>query len=607
MSGITVRSAYGKLQNPSQDSKDLRDNQYITGQPVGSNRRSLDVFPLGVFEVSASSVVEAGSTNNLVKITAHGAKVGDIIRILSSANNVNEFEVFIDKVIDADNFELASILSANLEAGDTISILRPVSNKLTPDGTTLAQLNLTAIKFKQDGTDVEVEEDTVTPSNSVPLPVKLMEFGGDISISANQIDVNLDDTDDSVALGDGSGNLIDTLTSNTSTLLSLSVKDEDANASLTSLDGKTIEDAVVIASNSTTSPLGSGAVFTGAPFEILKYSVVNVGLISNVASATNGVKLEVSPDGINWDHSHSTTYSGGSGTGYIFNCEFKYARVVYTNGASAQSFFRLQTIVKKNFTKQSLYTIDQVVNGNMFVELGKNVIIGKSTAGGGSFVDVKVNPSGALAVEASLAAGTNNIGDVDVLTLPSIPAGNNNIGDVDIASMPSIPAGNNNIGDVDIASMPVSFNSGIIDSTTQRVVIASDQTVPISAASLPLPSGAATDAKLDTIITAIGNSNTKLDTIIDDNTAELDSTLTNTISGSVITFNPPAQSKLMIIQNSLEASSPIRFTSNSGTPSASNGYYLGIGQSTSTLPAGIVKVARTDASGDGDVTIAYFV
>jgi hypothetical protein len=37
-------------------------------------------------------------------------------------------------------------------------------------------------------------------------------------------------------------------------------------------------------------------------------------------------------------------------------------------------------------------------------------------------------------VTANLAAGTNNIGDVDVLTLPSLPAGVNNIGDVDIAS-----------------------------------------------------------------------------------------------------------------------------------------------------------------------------
>lgn len=60
-------------------------------------------------------------------------------------------------------------------------------------------------------------------------------------------------------------------------------------------------------------------------------------------------------------------------------------------------------------------------------------------------------------VTANLAAGTNNIGDVDVLTLPSIPAGNNNIGDVDIAS---IAAGDNNIGNVDIVTMPNVTNGG---------------------------------------------------------------------------------------------------------------------------------------------------
>jgi hypothetical protein len=50
---------------------------------------------------------------------------------------------------------------------------------------------------------------------------------------------------------------------------------------------------------------------------------------------------------------------------------------------------------------------------------------------------------------ATIAAGDNNIGNVDVVTLPALPSGTNNIGDVDIAS---IAAGNNNIGDVDIAS-----------------------------------------------------------------------------------------------------------------------------------------------------------
>lgn len=67
---------------------------------------------------------------------------------------------------------------------------------------------------------------------------------------------------------------------------------------------------------------------------------------------------------------------------------------------------------------------------------------------GGSSLTV----DGSVSLAAALPAGTNNIGDVDVLTLPSLPAGNNNIGDVDIAS--ALPAGNNNIGDVDVASLP---------------------------------------------------------------------------------------------------------------------------------------------------------
>lgn len=57
-------------------------------------------------------------------------------------------------------------------------------------------------------------------------------------------------------------------------------------------------------------------------------------------------------------------------------------------------------------------------------------------------------------VTANIAAGTNNIGDVDVL---SIAAGDNNIGNVDIAS---IAAGDNNIGNVDIASaLPAGTNA----------------------------------------------------------------------------------------------------------------------------------------------------
>lgn len=47
------------------------------------------------------------------------------------------------------------------------------------------------------------------------------------------------------------------------------------------------------------------------------------------------------------------------------------------------------------------------------------------------------------AFDAALPAGTNNIGDVDVLTLPALPAGTNNIGDVDVLTVPADPFGAN--------------------------------------------------------------------------------------------------------------------------------------------------------------------
>jgi len=65
---------------------------------------------------------------------------------------------------------------------------------------------------------------------------------------------------------------------------------------------------------------------------------------------------------------------------------------------------------------------------------------------------LQVNSTGELKVAQiqALPAGTNNIGDVDILT---IAAGDNNIGNVDIVTLPAIPAGTNNIGDVDVLSV----------------------------------------------------------------------------------------------------------------------------------------------------------
>jgi hypothetical protein len=92
-------------------------------------------------------------------------------------------------------------------------------------------------------------------------------------------------------------------------------------------------------------------------------------------------------------------------------------------------------------------------------------------------------------VDAALPAGTNNIGDVDVL---SIAAGDNNIGNVDIAS---IAAGDNNIGNVDVVTLPnVTLAAG---TNTNEVV--GDAAHDAAVAGNPLRIGARADTALSGI------------------------------------------------------------------------------------------------------------
>lgn len=76
-------------------------------------------------------------------------------------------------------------------------------------------------------------------------------------------------------------------------------------------------------------------------------------------------------------------------------------------------------------------------------------------------VDRAARDNGIVDIGAALPAGTNNIGDVDVLT---IAAGDNNIGNVDIVTVPA----------------PLSTTGGGTEATALRVTIASDSTGVVS-------------------------------------------------------------------------------------------------------------------------------
>jgi hypothetical protein len=159
-----------------------------------------------------------------------------------------------------------------------------------------------------------------------------------------------------------------------------------------------------VENNGTVLPLGSNATFTGESFEVTEFSVLNVNVFSDVSSAIDGVKVQFSTDGINWDHEHKTSFSGPSGIGFIFNCEFKFARVVYVNGAAAQTVFRLQTIAKKEYTESSLYTLDQSVKGGMFSKLVKAALTAKNPSG--DYVSIDCTNGGNLKVSIEEVEGT---------------------------------------------------------------------------------------------------------------------------------------------------------------------------------------------------------
>lgn len=337
--------------------------QFKTIHHTGNNAYGTPAIQKALYEITASSAITAvtevfGSDGQVqfwkISIPAHGASVGNVLRIETAPLINFEFEVMV--VPNPGFLYVLPIAPSIPTAGMTAIVMGWVTAKADSSGSPIVSYSPAPLEFVLDGVATQVEKDTVTPANTIPLPVEIIGGGASEVLLEGYVDPN----------------------------------------------------------NSSTTPLGAGGVFTGTAFEVTNYAAINVNVKSDVASATNGVKVEFSTDGTNWDHSHSTTYSAATGVGYIFNAEFKYARVVYTNGATPQGIFRLQTIFKTTLVKSSLYTLDQTVTGSMFAELGKNVIIGKTTAGGGGYVDVKVNPSGALTTETQLTSGTAAIGTVRV-------------------------------------------------------------------------------------------------------------------------------------------------------------------------------------------------
>lgn len=143
------------------------------------------------------------------------------------------------------------------------------------------------------------------------------------------------------------------------------------------------------------SPLGIGGVFTGTSTEIIDCGIVFVNIYSDVASATDGLSIQQSSDGTNWDHTDDYTLAAGAAKNYSLNPHSRYFRIVYTNGAVGQTDFRLQAI-RKPISKASSHRIKDSIIGDDDCVLVKAAITGEN--GDGDWHNVKTTSDGNLTI-----------------------------------------------------------------------------------------------------------------------------------------------------------------------------------------------------------------
>ena len=149
--------------------------------------------------------------------------------------------------------------------------------------------------------------------------------------------------------------------------------------------------------NSSTTALAGGATFTGEPMDILDASIVYVTVYSDVASATDGLVIEQGikiSDTYYWDSDDKYTIPANTGKTFSIQPALPYLRVKYTNGAGAQSAFRLTTIAKKGNGLPSSHRIQDAIIDDDDASLVKSVLTAKNDSG--TFVNISATDSNNL-------------------------------------------------------------------------------------------------------------------------------------------------------------------------------------------------------------------
>lgn len=171
-------------------------------------------------------------------------------------------------------------------------------------------------------------------------------------------------------------------------------------------DNITQVSAVVNAGNSSIVSLNAGLSFTGSPvMDLVTLGEITVQ-VQVLTDQPGTLQIQFSPDNTNWDHIVTSLVTANNSTSVATGIHGRYCRIVMTNtSASNQTFLRLQTILVPGVVSPTIKDLDTAITADDNALVSHSVITGRTTAGGGSFVDVKVNPSGALTCAVTASDG----------------------------------------------------------------------------------------------------------------------------------------------------------------------------------------------------------
>jgi len=235
---------------PSKHKASQSKVDYVTVSPLGVAQHGQDIIAHNTVFNAANDAIDAfGADNKTITAAGHAVRPGDLIRFTSGL--ANGMEVRVESVTDANNFVLAipfvnEIAGFRPAAADTFDILRDVTLTVDVTGGITSVPVAGPVQFVRDGANQNVIEDTGTPANNRPLPVKLTGIDGDVTINAPNVNlaVQLDHNSanpDSIQIGDGVDVLgiypEDSAHVNGDTGLQVLAVRNDANTSLVGTDG----------------------------------------------------------------------------------------------------------------------------------------------------------------------------------------------------------------------------------------------------------------------------------------------------------------------------------------------------------------------------------